>query len=234
MNRGSLRSVIADAQGPVNVASTWGNGTDVIGEGVIRFSGSATRSINLPVLPNRYNPVELNAPNTTVNLIGAGEVKLTDLRLFDGSLRAGTSSLRLHTGGGRRSEQSGGVLNCGSGVVTFDGGRFTQTGGSFDCQSATINGTSSANLILNGGTFNAPTGTMTWTGGVFERGEGGTFDHKNGTLIFGGTSVEMHIVNDNLPTRQEFGNLTVVTTEGLYGGGGDPLSSRGIWSWLVH
>jgi hypothetical protein len=226
LNRGSLHSVKVEAIGPVNVAGTWGNGSDAVGEGEILLSGPATRTIQLPALPNLYNAIELNAPNTTVNLTGTGEARFKQLRLIAGAFHGGTSNFRLNSGGGG-SQQSGGILDCGSGGVAFDRGDFTQTGGAFNCQRATVNGTLSARLMLNGGIFNAPTGTMTWSGGDFYRGAGGTFNHNNGTLILSGEVVQIRIVDDNLPTRQEFGNLTVTTTQGLFGGGGDPLVVTG-------
>ncbi|HVE57652.1 MAG TPA: hypothetical protein VNB22_12535, partial [Pyrinomonadaceae bacterium] len=227
LNNGAIFSIIVEALGAVTVADTFGNGTANVGEGRILFSGATNRVVNLPILAGSYNAIELNAPNTTVNLMGAGEIRLKQLFVKDGFFNAGTSNLKLNVNG-TASSVSGGVLDCGSGVVTFDFGTFAQTGGTVDCQNATINSTPAAGLqlLLSGGVFNAPVGTMTFNGGVFERGANGTFNHNNGTVIFAGNTVEVRIVN-GVTALQEFGNLTVATSGGLFGSDNDPLRVKG-------
>jgi hypothetical protein len=228
LNNGAIFSVIVEARGPVNVANTLGNGTDDPGAGKILFSGAASRTITLPVLAGAYNAIELNAPNTTVNLTGTGQAKLNRLDLVSGTFNAGNTSVRFHRPGNGQSTQSGGVFDCGTGTITYAFGNFTQTGGLYNCQNATIDSTTDSGLqiILNGGTFNAPAGTMTFNGGIFERGPGGTFNHNNGTVIFGGNTDEVRIVNGATAT-QDFGNLTLAAAGGLFGSDNDLLRVNG-------
>ena len=209
LNDGGIAGMI-EAQGDVVIASTFGNpGANA---GLLQITGSASRMITLPTLspdPNvRINPIELNAPNVTLNTSGPGPIKVVSLNLIDGTVNIGPILFSLGAGSGFSTvSQSGGAFNCDIGsTLFFDGVDFVQTGGSFNCQSGTID-SSYVNLTLSGGVFNAPFGTMTLNapfGGSFTKSAGAIFNHNNGTIVLGGTNFDF-----NLPAGiLEINNLT--------------------------
>ncbi|QQS32895.1 MAG: carboxypeptidase regulatory-like domain-containing protein [Acidobacteriota bacterium] len=174
------------AFGPVTVSPNWGNNTGTTtGNATIKLLGNATRTVDIPSgLTGTFNPLLVDAPNTTVNVNGSGLFSIGKLDLLQGVLNAGQAEFQFENA---LNTVSGGSFSCGTGPIKGIQTRIAVSGGSFDCSLAASMTLLASELAVTGGTFTAPATTLSFLG---SRDSGlsvntGTFRHNNGTVKFG-------------------------------------------------
>ncbi|MDQ4121319.1 MAG: carboxypeptidase regulatory-like domain-containing protein [Acidobacteriota bacterium] len=193
---------VVQAEGDVNVSQTFGNADNsgTTGLALLKIVGNAARTVSFPSgLPDSFNRIHLNAPNTTVTTSGTGTVKVLSLLLEAGVVNTGNvAAFALDpvpgSGASILNTQTGGTFTCGAGAFTLFRSSYTMTGGNFNCVAASVFNSTLSQINLNGGTFSAPS-TMLRLDGVLSGQtyslsiNGGTFQHNSGTVNFDRGSV---------------------------------------------
>jgi hypothetical protein len=241
LGTGAATAVI-QAEGNVLVDPTYGNGNaDVTGTALLKLVGNATRTITIPSnLPGNFNPIELNAPNTTVTFSGSGTAGIERLSLLAGTINTGATAFSFADA--RANTQSGGTFTCGSGTLGILQGSYTLRGGSFNCGAAIAMNFSSSVLTLNGGTFTAPSGTLNFNGSLNSESltinNGAIFAHHDGTVVFNThnqSCCTTLLINGDNPGTVEFSNLSfnlAGTNTVAFIGDGDTLRVFGTLSFI--
>ncbi|MFN6964313.1 MAG: carboxypeptidase regulatory-like domain-containing protein [Pyrinomonadaceae bacterium] len=204
---GTLNNGTLDARGTnVSISSNFDGGL-----GELLLGGTATRAVTIPAgasLPQ----LRVNAPNTTVNIGGAGGIVFDRPVSFQNAAAITTGAVDLTFNG---SFQLATNFTQGSGAIVWNS-TYSQTGGAF-------NG-SSAPLEINGrfevlsGSFTATSGTTTLRSTHFDPHTNGTFNHNGGTLLVAAPSALRGagtIVLNNLTVAEHLAlNSNVVRTVG--------------------
>jgi len=212
METGYVRGGILEASGPVNISSTYGEhpGSCCV-ENLLRLTGNAVRTVTIPsTIPARFQGLDINAPNTTVQLSGSGTAPLSNITLDQGRFETAAASIEVNSNGsGGLFTQNGGQFVGGGGTLTFRD-RFVLNGGSFNSGPSDFtmsNHPFGSTMTLNGGTFTAPSGTLMLGTADLTRDAAANFNHNNGTLnVTGNTS---RIKFSGGATATDFNNVVV-------------------------